>query len=110
MTDFFSINVQYFAIYFAGVVYIGTESMFPATRLQQMIKHFKDKYSQGPASYTDHIFVHHIPDMVIVSRMFVNIFFLHIQKKNMREELHVKLIFSNVCGVIFNNSASKLHP
>lgn len=46
-----------------GVVYIGTESTFPVTRLQQMIKNFKDKYSQGPASYTDNIFVHHIPDM-----------------------------------------------
>ncbi|XP_045117064.1 DNA repair protein XRCC3-like isoform X3 [Portunus trituberculatus] len=46
-----------------GVAYICTESQFPTARLQQMVKHFKVKHSQGPASYTDGIFVHHIPEM-----------------------------------------------
>ncbi|XP_063882016.1 DNA repair protein XRCC3-like isoform X1 [Scylla paramamosain] len=46
-----------------GVAYICTESQFPTARLQQMVKHFKAKHSKGPASYTDGIFVHHIPDM-----------------------------------------------
>ncbi|XP_045117063.1 DNA repair protein XRCC3-like isoform X2 [Portunus trituberculatus] len=47
----------------SGVAYICTESQFPTARLQQMVKHFKVKHSQGPASYTDGIFVHHIPEM-----------------------------------------------
>ncbi|KAG0712940.1 DNA repair protein XRCC3 [Chionoecetes opilio] len=46
-----------------GVAYICTESQFPATRLQQMIRYFKQEHCQGPTCYTDNIFVHHIPDM-----------------------------------------------
>ncbi|KAK4318518.1 hypothetical protein Pmani_010486 [Petrolisthes manimaculis] len=46
-----------------GVAYICTESQFPVVRLQQMIGHMKLKYPQGPKSYTDNIFVHHVPDM-----------------------------------------------
>ncbi|KAG7153373.1 DNA repair protein XRCC3-like, partial [Homarus americanus] len=47
-----------------GVAYICTESQFSSNRLQQLISHIRNKYPKGPKSYTDNIFVHHVPDMV----------------------------------------------
>ncbi|XP_042209770.1 DNA repair protein XRCC3-like isoform X1 [Homarus americanus] len=46
-----------------GVAYICTESQFSSNRLQQLISHIRNKYPKGPKSYTDNIFVHHVPDM-----------------------------------------------
>nr|XP_045623937.1 DNA repair protein XRCC3-like [Procambarus clarkii]XP_045623945.1 DNA repair protein XRCC3-like [Procambarus clarkii]XP_045623955.1 DNA repair protein XRCC3-like [Procambarus clarkii] len=46
-----------------GVAYICTESQFPAARLQQLIKHMQRNHPKGPKSYSDNIFIHHVPDM-----------------------------------------------
>lgn len=101
MSGFCFINAELFNVYSAGVVYIGTESTFPATRLQQMIENFKDKYSQGPASYTDNIFVHHIPDMVVIgcAGLLVNLL-PQTSGKNMRgHEQNIKILFSIVYSI-----------
>ncbi|XP_064117040.1 DNA repair protein XRCC3-like isoform X1 [Macrobrachium nipponense] len=46
-----------------GVVYICTESQFPINRLHQMIDFMQKRYPQGPKSYKDCLFIHHIPDL-----------------------------------------------
>ena len=42
------------------MAYICTEGQFPVNRLQQMIPHMPKEVK----SYTDNLFIHHIPDMV----------------------------------------------
>nr|XP_053652259.1 LOW QUALITY PROTEIN: DNA repair protein XRCC3-like [Cherax quadricarinatus] len=46
-----------------GVAYICTESQFPAARLQQLVKYIQTSHPEGPKSYTNNIFIHHVPDM-----------------------------------------------
>ncbi|KAK7075165.1 DNA repair protein xrcc3 [Halocaridina rubra] len=46
-----------------GVAYICTECQFPVVRLHQLISQMKKKFPQGPESYTDRLFIHHISDV-----------------------------------------------
>lgn len=46
-----------------SVAYICTESQFPATRLQQMVKALHCKKLVPKKPFTDNLLIHHIPDM-----------------------------------------------